>query len=164
MKEKVIEICGKYKLPLLILLVGIALMLIPTRKFSAEKSEEKGSIQTFSLAETQAKMEQILGNMAGVGRVNVMLTLKSGSTLQLAEDKDRSEREAEEKQDSQVVKINRGSGTQEVVITNEIFPTYLGAVIVCDGANDPAVRLSVTEAVSVLTGLSSDKISVAKWN
>ena len=164
MKEKVIEICGKYKLPLLILLVGIALMLIPTRKFSAEKSEEKGSIQTFSLAETQAKMEQILGNMAGVGRVNVMLTLKSGSTLQLAEDKDRSEREAEEKQDSQVVKINRGSGTQEVVITNEIFPTYLGAVIVCDGANDPAVRLGVTEAVSVLTGLSSDKISVAKWN
>lgn len=164
MREKVVEIWKKYQIPLLILVVGIALMLIPTRKFSAEKSEEKASVQPFSLADTQAEMERILGNMVGVGRVNVMLTLKSGNALQLAEDKDYSEREAEKKQGSQVVKLNRGSGTQEVVITNEIYPTFLGAVVVCDGANDPAVRLTVTEAVSVLTGLSSDKISVAKWN
>ena len=164
MREKVVEIWKKYQIPLLILVVGIALMLIPTRKFSAEKSEEKASVQPFSLADTQAEMERILGNVVGVGRVNVMLTLKSGNALQLAEDKDYSERETEKKQGSQVVKLNRGSGTQEVVITNEIYPTFLGAVVVCDGANDPAVRLTVTEAVSVLTGLSSDKISVAKWN
>lgn len=164
MREKVVEIWKKYQISLLILVVGIALMLIPTRKFSAEKSEEKASLQPFSLADTQAEMERILGNMVGVGRVNVMLTLKSGNALQLAEDKDYSERETEKKQGSQVVKLNRGSGTQEVVITNEIYPTFLGAVVVCDGANDPAVRLTVTEAVSVLTGLSSDKISVAKWN
>lgn len=164
MKDKMKEIWNRYKLPLLILLVGIALMLLPARKAVVANSEESMTKQSFSLPDTQAEMEAILGNIAGVGRVKVMLTLKSGTTLQLAEDIDNSDRETEKRQDSQVVKINRGSGTQEVVITNEIYPTYRGAAVVCDGADDPTVCLRITETVSVLTGLSSDKISVAKWN
>ena len=164
MKDKMKEIWNRYKLPLLILLVGIALMLLPARKAVVANSEESMTKQSFSLPDTQTEMEAILGSIAGVGRVKVMLTLKSGTTLQLAEDIDNSDRETEKRQDSQVVKINRGSGTQEVVITNEIYPTYRGAAVVCDGADDPTVCLRITEPVSVLTGLSSDKISVAKWN
>lgn len=163
MREKMGEIWGKYKLPLLVLLIGIVLMLIPirTQGNQKEKAQEKDN---FSVTDTERKMEEILGNIAGVGRVDVMLTLKSGNTLQLAQDKDYSERNSEKKEDAQVVKLNRGSGTQEVVVTHEIYPTYLGAVVVCDGADNAAVCLAVTEAVSVLTGLSSDKIRVEKWN
>lgn len=62
------------------------------------------------------------------------------------------------------MKLNRGSGTQDVVVTEQVYPTYQGAVIVCQGADDPAVCLSVTEAVAVLTGLGSEKITVVKWN
>ena len=163
MKEKIGEIWGKYRLPLLILLAGIGLMLLPMGKLSA-KPQESAAKQSFSLTEVQTEMEEILGNMAGVGRVNVMLTLKSGTALQLAEDKDHSDRETEKRQDTQVVKLNRGSGQQEVVITGEIYPTFLGAVVVCDGADDPTVCLRIKEAVAVLTGLGSDRISVAKWN
>ena len=164
MKKKAVEIWNKYKLPLAVLAVGILLMLIPIRSSHTEKQEETSAQMSFSLAETKAEMEKLLGDIAGVGRVEVMLTLKSGTTLQLAQDKDYSERDNEKKQDAQVVKLNRGSGTQEVVITHETYPVYLGAVVVCDGADSPSVCLAVTEAVSVLTGLSSDKITVAKWN
>jgi len=38
----------------------------------------------------------------------------------------------------------------------------MGAVIVCQGADDPQVRLSIVDAVSKVTGLGSDKISVLK--
>ena len=59
--------------------------------------------------------------------------------------------------------LNRGSGYQEVVVTNQVYPVYQGAVVVCQGAENSAVRLAVTEAVSALTGLSSDRISIVKW-
>lgn len=163
MKEKIGKIIQTYQLPLLILAVGIVLMLLPLRS-PENKQESQVEKDSFSLTETEEKMERILGNIAGVGRVNVMLTLKSGSALQLAQDKDYSERDSEKKADEQVVKLNRGSGVQEVIVTHEISPTYLGAVVVCDGADNAEVCLAVTEAVAVLTGLSSDKIRVAKWN
>ena len=41
-------------------------------------------------------------------------------------------------------------------------PTYLGAIVVCQGADRPAIRLAIVEAVSKVTGLGSDKISVLK--
>ena len=41
-------------------------------------------------------------------------------------------------------------------------PTYLGAVIVCQGADSASVRLAIVEAVGSVTGLSTDKITVLK--
>ena len=163
MKEKVTEVLKKYKWPALVLAVGVALMLIPLTG-QKEQTTAAQNEDYYSLTNTQAEMEQILSKIYGVGRVSIMLTLKSGNTLQLAQNNNSSERENEKKQDSEVIKLNRGSGTQEVVVTQETYPIYLGAVVVCDGADDPNVCLAVTEAVSVLTGLSSDKITIAKWN
>ena len=39
-----------------------------------------------------------------------------------------------------------------------------GCVVVCEGADDPAVRLDVTNAVAAYTGLGSDKICIIKMN
>ena len=41
-------------------------------------------------------------------------------------------------------------------------PTYKGAIVVCQGADNGAVRLAIVEAVSRATGLGADKISVLK--
>ena len=39
---------------------------------------------------------------------------------------------------------------------------WAGAVIVCEGGGSAAVRLQLTQAVSALTGLPSDKITVVR--
>ncbi len=161
MKETMIGQIKKYRLPILVLAVGIALMLIPMTEQKEKPAAEKA--ESYSLIKTQTEMEKILGKIHGVGRVSIMLTLKSGNTLQLAQNKDYNERNNEKKQDTEIIKLNRGSGTQEVVVTQETYPVYLGAAVVCDGADDPNVCLAVTEAVSVLTGLTSDRIKIAKW-
>lgn len=153
----------KYKYVLLVLAAGIALMIIPWPRTAADKTSSETPQESFSLTQVQREMEDLLCHIEGVGQIKVMLTLRSGSTLQLAENKTSSQRDAENKQDSEIVKLNRGSGAQDVVITEQIYPTYQGAVIVCQGADAPKVCLSVTEAVAVLTGLSSEKISVVKW-
>ena len=48
------------------------------------------------------------------------------------------------------------------VVTKTKSAPYLGAVVVCDGADSATVRLRIMQAVSALTGLGSDKISVIK--
>ena len=109
-------------------------------------------------------MAEVIGAIDGVGRVKVMLTLRSGETLELAEDSSASQGSGGDvRQERQVLTVNRGSGKQEVVVTQRMYPVYQGAVVVCQGAGDSRVRLTVVDAVSVLTGLSSDKISVVKW-
>ena len=47
-------------------------------------------------------------------------------------------------------------------MTRQVYPTYRGALVVCQGGDRADVKLAVTEAVSALTGLSSDRVTVAK--
>ena len=162
MKKTAIQVLKKYKFVALILLVGIVLMLLPTSDGKEERDRENGG-ESYSLSQTEQRLESLLRNMQGVGQVNVMLTLKSGSALELAKDSSTSVRDSETKRESDIVTVSRGSGSEEVVVTQERYPVYQGAGVVCEGGGNSAVRLAVIEAVSVLTGLGSDKITVVQW-
>jgi len=63
---------------------------------------------------------------------------------------------------SETVLVDGGSG-EETVVTKQVYPLYRGALVVCQGGDRAEVQLAVIQAVSVLTGLSSDRIAVAKW-
>ena len=65
---------------------------------------------------------------------------------------------------TETVTVSRGGGSEDIVVTQQLYPVYQGALVVCQGADQAAVRLAVTEAVSALTGLSSDRITVVKWS
>ena len=159
-REKLRDIFRKYRAVGLVLLAGLLLLLLPTGKSSGQERQTSDDTQLYSLEETEQRMAQLLGKMSGVGRVQVMLTLKTGPTLQLAQDMDL---EQEEGSLRQPVTVNRGSGWQEALVTRQDYPVYQGAVVVCQGAGSSAVRLAVTEAVAALTGLSTEKITVVQW-
>lgn len=163
-KEKLISYVKKYKYVALVALVGVVLMLLPSGgKEQQDTTEPVNVSEAYSLAETEQRLERLLGRIRGVGQVEVMLTLKSGSSLQLAENRSTSLRDTEDRQERDVVTLNRGSGYEDVVVTEQTYPVYQGAVVVCQGADSSAVRLAITETVQVLTGLPSDRIQVAKW-
>ena len=164
-KEKLISYVKNYKYVALVVLAGVVLMLLPSGKGEQQTvSDQPVNVsEAYSLAETEKRLEQLLGRIRGVGQVQVMLTLKSGSSLQLAENRSTSLRDTENRQDRDVVTLNRGSGYEDVVVTEQTYPVYQGAVVVCQGAGDSSVNLAVIQAVSVLTGLGSDKITVVQW-
>lgn len=164
-KEKLISYVKKYKYVALVVLAGVVLMLLPSGKGEQQTvSDQPVNVsEAYFLAETEKRLEQLLGRIRGVGQVQVMLTLKSGSSLQLAENRSTSLRDTENRQDRDVVTLNRGSGYEDVVVTEQTYPVYQGAVVVCQGAGDSSVNLAVIQAVSVLTGLGSDKITVVQW-
>ena len=155
------ELWKKYKFVLLVVLVGIILMLLPVSSQTKETEENKSQIpqESFDLAAMEQRMEEVLGKIDGVGKLRLMLTLQSGTRLTLAEDTQRDQARTQR----ETVTLNRGSGNQEIVITNRFYPVYQGAVVVCQGADSSAVRLAITETVQALTGLPSDRIRVAKW-
>ena len=162
MRKTIIEVWKSYKFVAMILFAGLVLMMLPSGNDSGRTEQEKQE-EIYSLAQTEHRLEEILKNMQGVGQVDVMLTLKSGSTLELAKDSSLSIRDEETKRESDVVTISGGGGSEEVVITQQRYPLYQGAVVVCEGGSNSSVRLAVIEAVSVLTGLGSDRISIVQW-
>lgn len=158
-KVKWSELWKKYKFAVLVVLVGILLMLLPVSSQTKEPEPSEIPQETFDLESVEQRMEEILGRIDGVGKLRLMLTLQSGTRLTLAEDTQRDQ----DRTQRETVTLNRGSGSQDIVVTSRYYPVYQGAVVVCQGADSSAVRLAVTETVQVLTGLSSDRIQVAKW-
>lgn len=162
-RERLIAYVKRYKYVVLVALVGVVLMLLPSGGGEQQTVESTDISEEAALTETEQRLERLLGRIRGVGQVQVMLTLKSGAVLQLAEDRSTSLRDTEDRQEREVVTLSRGSGYEDVVVTKKTYPVYQGAVVVCQGAGDSGVQLAVIQAVSVLTGLGSDKITVVQW-
>ena len=146
----------KYKYALLVVAAGVVLLLLPGG--GEEKNQEvPQQAETFDLVEFEKKLAQVLSQVQGAGRVEVVLTLAGGSRQVLAQDRDR---DRDGGVGSTTVTIGKGSGSQDVVALQTLAPSFRGALVVCPGGGDPQVRLALIQAVSALTGLGSDRISV----
>ena len=165
--EGVRRIWDKYKFVALVALVGIALLLWPSGGDSGQTVERASPQQVSAVqAELQQEMEDILGRIQGVGEVQVLLTVESDGERQLAQDSELSYSGStaapeDYSRSSQTVLVDGGSA-EEPVVTRTVYPTYRGALVVCQGGDRADVKLAVTEAVAALTGLSADRITVAK--
>ena len=162
--EKLTGFIKQYKFVFLIMLAGIVLLILPTKKDedrSKETSGVAGAEEDFSVEELEEKLGEILSKVDGAGEVSVMLTVKSGTERILATDQERSEdeREREERQETVILSTDAG---EEVVLIGQNYPVFQGALIVCQGGDDPQVQLKLITAVSALTGLTSNRITVCK--
>lgn len=153
------QLWQRYKYVLLVVLAGVILLLMPGGEAGGEKKESPlPSDSRFDLEQMERKLERALSQISGAGEVTVVLTLKESSRQVLARDTQVSERE----QRTEAVIVSTGSGTQETVPLQSIYPKYQGALVVCTGGGDARVKLELLEAVRALTGLSAEKISICK--
>ena len=159
-KAKIKAIFVKYKFVLLVVGIGILLMIFPNKKTTQETTREAVIVQQQTNPETS--LANILSHIDGAGRVEVMLTVLEGEKTIYQTDKDLSEDQNGQTNHSDTVIITGTDRLQNGLITQIIPPVYLGAIIVCDGADDPNIRLRIVEAVSRSTGLGADRISVLK--
>ena len=158
-----LAVLNKYKYVLLVAALGALLLLWPGEKRTQAAPPEAEAVQTgVNVAETEAAMEEILGKIGGVGRVDVMLTLQSGSELVLAQDATLRYSGSAQAPDDYQRSTDTVQDSGGVVVTREICPQFRGALVVCDGGGNDAVRLQVVEAVAAVTGLGSDRIAVVK--
>ena len=115
-----------------------------------------------SVPNTTQQLTEILQQIKGVGKVKVLLTISRGEKTEYQQDEDQSVSENESSIRKETIIIRDSEDNEAALITQVIPPEYLGAIVVCEGADDANVKLAVLEAVSKATGLRSDKISVLK--
>ena len=164
---------------ILIAIAGIVLLAanFSEWKNSSSKTSEKQekSIETSQndayVEALENKLVHILENVDGVGKAEVMITLKSSKESVLNKDLS-EEKQTEEERSGETQKVNKNQKKQEETILSdssgnsapyvikELEPEI--SVISCEGAGNKVVEASVLEAVQVLFGVSANHIKVLK--
>ena len=143
-------------------------------------AEAEGTQSSDSMDEEQYliylenRLTEALANVAGVGRVQVMITLKS-SREAVVERETPVSRSATNETDSQggsrvisqvetgdsVVYRSEGTDSEPFVIKT-LTPEIEGVLVVAEGAGSGTVNRTITDIVKALFGVEAHKVSVVK--
>ena len=155
----VLETIKKYRFAYVVLLIGVVLMTLSKRQINEQETKVIQEDQ-WTL---EAEMEQLLQHVDGAGMVKVLLSEKTGPVCTYQENVTVFSGEKETERKTETVLLSTSSGETPIQLQT-IYPTYQGAVVIAEGADRPSVKLNLIRAVSSLTGLSSDQITVIKMN
>lgn len=161
--QKIGEQLKKYRYAALILLIGLVLLMIPAEE---EQPAQSASVLVSESApvedSVESRLEQLLRQVSGAGEVSVMLTVAREEERVYQTDETKEERQEGETVTVTTVLASAGSSEEAPLEVTVNGPVYLGAVVVAEGGDQPSVRLDLVNAVSSLTGLGADKITVIK--
>ena len=172
--EKLPKLLDRFKYPLGILLLGVALLLWPSRKTEEPAAAEPVPAVTEESGETgedycrsmEQRLEALLCQVEGAGKVRVLLSLKSGPAASYQTDVNTEERPEGEgtvrSREEKTVILSRGSAYDELAVVRTAYPVFQGALIVAEGGADPVVRAQLSAAVAALLDLGADQITVVK--
>ena len=161
-KSRISEWAKKYKYVWIILMAGILLMILPTDSKEEESAQLQIQKEIPATVMMETKLEEVLRCLIGAGKVKVMLSVAKGEQKLYQTDSTYSHNENSTDTKTQTI-LTTDSERNETGLVHQINPPiYLGTVILAQGADDPVVKLSSVEAVSKVTGLGADKISVLK--
>lgn len=183
-KEKE-SLSGKNQL-LLIFLIGLLLLVIafPTsKKDSGTEDRAQGSS---SIKNTQTSLEnyeeylekrlaRALESVDGVGRTEIVITLKSSgqkivekdqsSSRQTDSNTDRdgtSNTSETRNSDGTSIYERKSDGTETPYVSKELTPEIAGVLVVADGGDNAVVVQKCTEAIRALFGVDAHKIKIMK--
>ena len=159
--KKFSDMLKKYRYVALIVLIGVILMAFPT-KSDATKSQTLTQENANQKIDLEQRLSSILSLVDGAGEVHVILSVAAGeeTIYQMNGDYNSSDSTTTNRQDT--VTVSSSDRSENGLIKQVLPQIYQGAVVVCTGGDDPAVRLSIVDAVSKLTGLGANQISVMK--
>ncbi len=160
--QKMLFVLKKYRYAVLIFLIGVLLMMIPTGQKKIVEEETKATVALPTEYNLEERLQKILSSVSGAGEVQVILTISAGEEILYQTNEDRTEAEKDSSVRWDTVIIENGQRAETGLVKQVIPAEYQGAIIVCQGAEDPKVRLAIVDAVSKLTGLGANCISVLK--
>lgn len=186
-KKLTLKNIGVEKL-IVLLVVGVLLLILSKPMLDADDdtATEHQVLPSLSTEEGQAnekvyveqmenKLEDLLSHTEGVGKVKVLITLKSSRELVVNKDQPYSTSRTEEKDseggerlstdnsyEEQTVLTGNGTGSNEPFVIKELEPEISGIVILAEGGDQPNVKSDLTNAAEVLFNIPAHRIKVMK--
>lgn len=161
-KDKLRIFADKYKYVFIVILAGVLLMLLPERKTDTLHDVKQEDTEPAVSQSIEQRLAQVLSKVDGAGQVAVMITTAAGEEVIYQTDTNMTMGENTNTTQSDTVTVTDTQRDQTGLIRQVNPPIYQGALIVCEGADSPTVRFAIVEAVSKITGLGADRISVMK--
>lgn len=166
---------------LIILMVSIIFLIVANYFLSPKKpiindltdEYQKGysnNIEDDYSSYLEEKLVNILSKLAGVGKVNVMVTLENSvekitanNTTKTSEntienDSEGGTRELH-REDLTTQVVTKGNN-DELLVVKEINPTVQGVIVVAEGADDPEIKEILYEAVKIALGVKGNRVQV----
>lgn len=114
--------------------------------------------------ELEAKLENILSKISGVGKVSVLITYSESKTVVPIYNVNSSKTSTEEEnkktetlnEEKQVIT----DSSSNIMTEKIIMPQVEGAIIIAQGASDINVKSNIVSAIEAVTGISTYKIQV----
>lgn len=176
---------------LIVILSGVLLFIItlPIGEDSSDKQRETAEIEEKDLRQSipsqtegtedfttklEAQLEAVLTEMEGVGRVRVMITLKSSEELVVEKEETVSRSNTSENDSAGgsriVTQVDSGETTvynstgsdSKPYVIKTLSPQVEGVVVVAQGAGDGTVNKNITEMVQALFDVEAHKVKVVK--
>lgn len=158
--QKAAKPMEKYKYVIFVLMIGLVLMLLPGK--SNTDNMRVASSEQETVIPLNEQIAALLSKVEGAGKVEVMLSIETGEEILYQSDEDINTGEQTAASRKETVIITDSERNEIGLIRQTNPPNYLGAIIICQGADSPRVQLALCDAVSKITGLSSDRISILK--
>lgn len=173
---------------MLLLLCGVLLLVISVPTGDSSRSQKGSDVQTESGRQSEAvestsvsrtrqlerQLKSILSQVEGIGKTEVMLTIKSDGKKIVEKDIEQSQGKEENQGEDAAAVSDQASSSESTVyqrdaqgnerpyVTEELEPEVEGVLVIAQGAGNASVTAEITEAVMALFGVEAHKIKVMK--
>ena len=148
------------------ILIGVLLLVIAipvdSKKQDAGTQESVQNTETESssyVEQMERELEDLLGQMDGVGAVRVMITLEDQGENVVAQDISSQSSTTKEEMSSDRTTVLSQDAPYE---TNPIEPKIRGVCVVAEGASDNRTKVAIYEAIQALFSVDAHKISIVE--
>lgn len=159
--QEIISRIPESKRPVIIIICGIliiALIVIPElaggneKKKTQEKTDGEKEQSEYA-ADIEKRLSELISEIDGAGKTKVMLTMDSTEENVYARDINGEKNE---------YVILRDNSDEDGLLLKVIKPEIRGVAVVCEGGDNPVVKIQIINAISSSLGVSSARISIAK--
>lgn len=172
----------------IVIIIGVVLIIAGSTIFSGGKSNVRGNEQVkagnvadpsksavTAWDDTEERLRQIIGQIQGVGKVDVMITYSATRENVPAYDVKRNQSSTEEKDseggtrsmseeeyENELVYEDTVTGGKAPVILKKLEPEVKGVLVVAEGADSVEVREHIYSAVTIVLDVPVHRVQVAQ--